>query len=544
VTQVEVGDAKVSRARQRSCDREPLAWAFVALVTALSAFQYLRYPFPPMQDLGHHMAIAAIVSDYASPGSLYPALYEPLNALQGNSLLYSLAAPLGRLVGVTLAVNLWLALAMAAVPIVVAVALRQGGRSVWPAVLAPALVHSLVFVAGFANLLFALPFIVLAVIAHEALVARPSTRHAGALAVTLSVLFLAHVHAFLWTGVLLATRTLGVTLTSVFSWFRAKSEDSFIGALRVPLASLASTLPALGLFARWYALTFGEGRSSGGVLMTTASSENGFGAWYRTFAESVRDLPTYVLDTTSDDSDLTFLVTVVGIIVVAALASTPARRVTVALPLAFVLTFASYFLLPEGLHGHDVVASRQPALAFLFLPALVRMPSPARAPWTQRLLVLALLGATTFHFVTWGRNLEAFERQEAKGLAEVLRDAPPRLRLHYVKSDPSSVGFRWRSFWHVEKFYMSSRLGQTPDTPAILSTGALRARAGVNLHRLVDHGPNWPFQSELWEAFDLVLLRRWSPMAEARAEVEKHATLWSKHGDWELWRTRTATDAR
>jgi hypothetical protein len=519
-------------------EHEPWAYAACALVTVAGAWVFLRYPFQPMQDLGHHMAIAAITSDYASTTSIYPPLYEAPNPLQGNSLLYTLAGPLGRALGVTEAVRAILALAIASLTPLTAVALRRSGRSTWPALLAPALAHSLVFVAGFANLVVATPLVLLAVVAQEALLERPNARRTAALAAVLVALFLAHVHAFLWTGALLALRTIVVGLDGLGAWLAARHAEGRPAAWRQLLLCALAAAPSLAVFARWYGKTFGEGRAEGGVLTATGSLANGFGASFRTLAESMRDLPGFVFELTQDDADTRFFVALAIFVAACAFVAPRGRRRSQVLPAAFALTFGSYFFLPEGLQGHDIVASRQPALAMLFLPALVAVPPASVASLRRRAMVAGLLALVGYHFVTWARTLQDFHEQEAAGLEEVLRAAPPRLRLHYVKSDPSSRYFAWRPFWHVEKFYMSMKLGQTADTPAVLSTGALRARAGVDMHRIVDHSERWPMNAELWLAFDLVLLRRWMPSPELRAEVERHADLVAKRGDWELWRTR------
>jgi hypothetical protein len=520
------------------CEHEPWAYAACALATAVGAWLFLRYPFQPMQDLGHHMAIAAITSDYASPSSIYPPLYEAPNPLQGNSLLYTLAGPLGRAVGVTEAVRAILALAIAALTPLTVIALRRSGRSSWPALLAPALAHSLVFVAGFANLVVAMPLVLLAVVAHEALLERPGAARTAGLAAALVALFLAHVHAFLWTGVLLALRTLAAGVDGLVAWIAMRRPPEGPGAWRRLTLSAAAAAPSLLVFGRWYGKTFGEGRGEGGVLTATGSLANGFGATFRTLTEAMRDLPGFVFELTHDDADTRFYVALAIGVAACGFVAPRGRRRSHALPVAFALTFASYFFLPEGLQGHDVVASRQPAIAMLFLPALIAVPPARVASLRRRAMVAGLVALVAFHFVTWERTLRDFHEQEAAGLEEVLRAAPPKLRLHYVKSDPSSRYFAWRPFWHVEKFYMSMKLGQTADTPAILSTGAIRARAGVEMHRIVDHSDSWPMNRELWLAYDLVLLRRWLPSPEMRAEVERHAELLAKREDWELWKTR------
>ena len=514
---------------------EPWAWVAVTASTAVSIALFVGYPFQPMQDLGHHMAIAAIVADYTHIDSLYPAIYEAMNPLQANSLLYSVASGFARFMTVTHAVLLSLALSFAALSLTTAFALRQSRLSIWGAVLTPALVHSLIFVAGFANLLFALPLMVLALPLHDALLRRPTLGRGAALSLTLVLLFLAHAHAFLWVGAVLAVLSLGAFTRAAWRFLRATQIPTTPGIFLQGSAALGAALPSLFLFASWYHRTFGAGRTEGGVLASTAGWSSGFGASFRTLSESVRDLPAFVFNTTQDDSDLNFVVAAAVVAGVSVVACPGRKRAPRFMQVAFALTFASYFFLPEGLQGHDIVASRQPALALLFLPALLSPPAFTRAPRRHICVVAMLLAAGVYHFATWQKLLHAFDLKEIAGLPEVLAAAPPRKRLHHVKLDPGSAFFGWRPMWHVEKFYMSSKLGQTADTPAVLSTGALRVRTGVDVHRLTSHSAYWPQDREVWEYFDLVLVRRWAPPPGMLEVAEKHAHLLSKHGDWELW---------
>src|SRR5258708_4183048 len=51
----------------------------ILAATATAVWMLLRWKYQPMQDLGHHVALAAVVADYGRPGSLYTALYEPID---------------------------------------------------------------------------------------------------------------------------------------------------------------------------------------------------------------------------------------------------------------------------------------------------------------------------------------------------------------------------------------------------------------------------------------------------------------------------------
>jgi hypothetical protein len=47
------------------------------LATGAAAFFWLRWKFQPMQDLGHHVGLAAVTSDWGRPGSIYTAPTRP-----------------------------------------------------------------------------------------------------------------------------------------------------------------------------------------------------------------------------------------------------------------------------------------------------------------------------------------------------------------------------------------------------------------------------------------------------------------------------------
>src|SRR4051812_21300521 len=107
-------------------------------------------------------------------------------------------------------------------------------------------------------------------------------------------------------------------------------------------------------------------------------------------------------------------------------------------------------------------------LCFLF--ALLS-PVPARISRSARYFVIGgTLVLTTLFLGAWYKRLVLFEREEAYGLAWVMEGAEMRTRFHYVKQDPGSKYFAWRSFWHIEKVFMGDTLGQAADTGAINAT--------------------------------------------------------------------------
>jgi hypothetical protein len=438
-------------------------------------------------------------------------------------------------VGVTLAVRACMVFYLAGVPLAMLYALRVFGRSAWGAVLCVPLVYNMCFVAGFANFLFAGPLVVLAVPLFYRALLDPRSGRLLPVATLFIFVFLAHAHAYLWLGVMCFGVTLAVTANALVSDEPIRERLRLAGT--TAMAGLACVSPSLLLFGHWYQRSFGEARAAGGVLAATASAAEGFGATYRPIRELFLYLPLYAMKTFISDEDLAVLVV---LLVVVLLALTLSRSHRYARPPVLeyccALTFISYFFLPENLSGHDVICSRQPSIALWFLPAFVS-PVPLSVSRLGRAVVIGGIGCVVFAWLeVWHDNLVGFQT-EAAGLEEVLAAAPPRKRLHYVKMEPESEYFTWKSFWHVDKFYMSDKFGTVPDTPGLLSTSAIRYREGIDIHRVTDHADDWPMNPEIWDNFDLVLVHDWTPDDDDVAEALRRGHPLAVRGLWQLWET-------
>ena len=509
----------------------------LVVACAVSLAFFVSYRLQPMQDLGHHLALAAVYADRGKPGSVYNDLYERMDVLSANSLLYTLAAPLSRVMKVTTAVRGMLGFYLLGVPLATAWALRVYGRSIWPAVLSTALVYNMVYVAGFANLLFAAPFMILALPVLDRCLERRTTGWiVGSIALYV-VIFLSHAHGFLWIGFLSALLVLARVIAAAVAPhpIRARVRE----ALAIAVVASAAVAPSLVLFVRWYHRTFGEGRHAGGVAAATAGAADKFGAWWRSPKEVLTELVTTTVKLFSnDDKDLKCVMTLMALLAFSVAFSRLHRyRRAPVLELACAVTFASYFLLPEGLTGHDVLASRQVSLALWFAPALFG-PVPARTSRVARAAVVAGIVVVTVQMLSaWRAHLRDFAT-ESQGLFKVLAKAPQRKWLHYVKAENSSSVFTWYPYLHVDKYYASEAYGQIADTPAILSTAAIRYRTGIDIHRVADHGNGWVRNDEIWKNFDLVLTRRWVPTADQLAVAREKGTLLAAEGEWQLWQSR------
>lgn len=512
----------------------PLPLLVLAASIAFSLWMFLRWRIQPMQDLPHYVGLSAIVSDWGRPGSIYTDLYEPIDPLAANSFLFVIVGYTGRLIGVTHAMRLYLCLYVAGIPLVTAYALRVFGRSVWPAVAAAPLVYyNLSFIAGFANQLFATPFMFACIPLLYRILMKPTRGRITAGAIAYLILFLGHAQLYLWGGFLsiaLVVACIGFTLLDRREPLLGRAKHAGLQAL----VALSTVLPSLVVFGRWFWNTFGGGHDKAVVLNNTGSAKEGFGAYFRTTGELFSQFnDTFHVFQTGDDMKA-LLAIVIAVSIGVVFARMHRFRRPPVLEVAFALTALSYFFLPDGIKGQEILSQRQPGISLCFLPALLS-PVPARISRGARAVVVTTICALTiFLFKSWYSNLALFEREEAVGLTWVMDAMEPRARLHYVKNDPNSKYFNWRPFWHVEKLYMGDKLGQTPDTGAINATSPIRYKPGLEIHRVTDHY-NWEGNMEIWRNFEYVLLRKQTgPLNVAK----QHGELVRKSGDWQLWRSK------
>lgn len=515
----------------------PLLCLLFALVYSLRLYYASR--FQPVQDLGHHVALSAVVADYYRPGSLYPALYEEPSPLRANTLLYFFAGYTGRLVGVTNAVRFGIAFYLAGVPLATAYALRVFGRSVWPALLSVVLVYNLNYIAGFANLLFALPFMMLLVPVYVRTVTRPTILRALAAMALFICVFLGHAQSYLWVGALLSL----FIVVEVFSLLAESGVGWKAKARKVGLTVVVGGLlpvPSLALFYVWYDRTFGSGRAVGGVSTVTAGIDEGFAANYRTMQHSFADLGAYALRIYAKEHDLVWIVSL-GVFLVLCVAI--ARRAAIPGRAVFewmaVLTFVSYFVLPESMRGQEVIASRHVSIGLLFAPVFANPVRREVSRLGRTFVIVGILGFTIVGLGVWRWHLVRYLREDSADIECALDAAPPKLWLHLVKLTPNTSPeylFHWKPTWHVEKFYMGDKFGQVSDNPAINSTSPIRYREGVDPHRITQHAPDWWNLPGWLQAYDLALVHGWKPRPSDLHEAKKHATRLRACGNWELWR--------
>jgi hypothetical protein len=206
--------------------------------------------------------------------------------------------------------------------------------------------------------------------------------------------------------------------------------------------------------------------------------------------------------------------------------------------LACALTFVSYFFLPEHAGGQAVIGSRQIGFALWFA-------SPFFTPVPGRVSLLArgvVIGATTwltvFHLSHWHALLVRFQKEEVAGFEEVLAAAPPRKHLHYVNNLPGSGVFPLNAFWHVEKWYMTDKLGQCNENPAWGGMNSIRYKKSYDYHRPTNHSSSWVLDDEIWDNHELILTHHFKPSEAELAIAREKGELLAKQGTWQLWRSK------
>ncbi len=512
----------------------PLALAALAILTGVSVFLFLRWRFQPMQDMGLHASMAAVIAHYGEAGSIYPAIYK-LDLLNTNSLFCTTAGLLGRILPPWTAFRLVFALYLAGIPLANLYALRTFGRSAWGAVVAVPLCYNVMYVYGFASFMFATPLAVLAIPLFYRLLVKPTIGRGAAVATVLVLLFLTHWHVFLWTGVLLFTMALvGILVTAKKTLFGLPGTRPWT----IAWVSAAAVVPSIALLTRWVWRSTKPPPADEFTLMSITNPS--WQSFVRGIKPPSRSISEFwgLLDLTKNEGDARFFVWffVLGILCIAIARMHKWKRPPV-LELACAVTCASYFFMAEDFAGQQVIASRQFGFG-LYFAAVFFTPVPGSVSRLGRLTaVVAVTCLASLQLSNWARMLTKFEKEEVAGLEEVLAAAPPRKRLHYIKIEPDSKYFTAHAFWHVEKNYMLDKGGQVDENPAYYAMMPIRYRSAYTPHIIDAHVQSWPGTMEIWENFDLVLVHKWKPAAADLATAQKYGERIIQKGDWELWKS-------
>lgn len=512
---------------------EPITRPFLAvfgffLLNAL--YVAVRYRYSPGQDTPYHALCIAIMSDRGHAGSLYTSLYEPLHPYEPNTIIYSIGLVLAKITGPVGALRVIMLYRALGLPLASLWALRRLGRSPWSSLLAFPLGYMQGWVGGFESFLFAAPTFILALSEFLYCLERPSRIRIGITMVLFAIVFLSHAQVWMWLGAL----SIGLTLAYV-----VKSGPSLRERGERVLVALGIALPSLLLFGFWYLATYAQGRVHGAA---TAKATIGtlFGAEWRGLGVKIHYGILEAFIVTKDPREywdfIGWMLLLTFALVVGRL---DGRKRRLTYEMCAIATAVSYFLLPDSV-SEQYVAVRQFDMFAWLAPALI---APVRLQ-ASRFWRIAVIGGIILF--SWSRvslvdrHIAAFNR-EMDGLEEVAAKTPLRSgAVAYMTTTMASPDFQWNPFYHAASWLGADRLLEVPvyDTTGESNRPVrYREKVGRPIIRMVA-APDWPSHDEIWNNYDLVLVRGWVSTPEQLTIANQHGRLVASSKEWQLWRRR------
>lgn len=517
----------------------PISHTFVAFFLAgcaLTIWLLASNKYLPGQDYSYHAHCSRVWIDAGKAGSAFER-YAPGNALDANTLMYSVASLLSHVstpFGAFRFVQAWYFIGF---PIACLYAARALGRSPWGSLLAFPLCYTEVFGAGYANMTFAAPLFVFALVEYRRFTQAPSLRRGAVVALLFLLTFVAHAHVYLWLGGLVLLYSLCILMMRASEAITTGPRRSFrdIGLLAV--SALAVAAPSLIVFYRWYARGYGAGNSIG-------ATGNG-----RSFATQMDWSPItqkfqggalQAFHSTWSVYEVHYLITL-GLLVMLALAM--ARRGperTAPLPeLAVIASVVSFYLLPDGV-ALQMVAVRQWYFVYWLLPLVIVPIAPSRGALRSALIVVAILGWSGSRMAMIMQHLREFAQEDMVGFDRIVAAAPrePGLTLAYAAVNPRSQYFITSPMYHAYGFLGAQRSYDGPvEYSDQRSVAPIRYKNQPPLPiKHLYNNPGWPSDAGIWQ-YDLVLVYRWSPTPAQEKIARDHGTLIASAGPWQLWRS-------
>lgn len=527
----------------RSLDPSPRAGRFpVAFVVAfvlsgvLAATFLVRNKYLPGQDISYHAQCARVWTDAGRASGPYAA-YEPGHPLEANTLMYVVSSLLSHVLGSFRAYRVVQAYYFLGVPLACLYALRAFERAPWGSLLAFPLCYIGVEAGGYANMAFAAPSFILALVCYWRMVQRPSWQRAVATAVLFVVVFLSHAHAYLWVGGLVLLYSIGYLVTSVGGMITSPLERKTVGL--ATLAAILSASPSLLLFWRWYARGYGAGNSVGeaGTNHSFQSSMTWVPVAQRFMAGSLD-----AFQSTASPDEAGYLAAL-GLLLLLSMSFARIRRDRrVPLPeLAILVSVISFYLLPVEIAGQGI-AVRQWYFVFWLTPIAIEPLPFLLHPLRSGAVIAGIFAWSAIRLSHIGSYLEHFTREEMVGFDRIVAEAPrePGLRTAYVAVNARSKYWLASAMFHSYGFLDAQRSYDGPlEYSDARSVAPIRYTKGPPLPvKHLYNNPNWAADPLIWQ-YDLVLVRSPGGASAAQAKVAReHADLVVSAGDWQLWRRR------
>lgn len=518
---------------------EPISQAFAACFIGcclLTVWLLVTNKYYPGQDISYHAHCSRVWLEAGKVGTAFER-YEPSHPLEANTLMYSVAGILGHVGSSFSAYRFVQSYYFLGLPLACLYAARALGRSPWGSLLAFPLSYTEVMGAGYANMCFAAPTFILALIEYRRFTQKPSLRRGVVVALLFAATFLSHAHVYLWLGALVLLYSLCVLAQR--TWQAASGGGSDFRSVAVlTLGALATAVPSLVLFARWYVRGYGAGNSIGGqgngrsfdTQMDWAPIAQKFQAgWLQAF------------HSTLSIWEVHFLIALVLLVLFALGMARAGRDRSVPLPeLAVIASIVSYYLLPDSIAG-QMVAVRQWYFVYWLLP-LVIVPIPlSRGAWQSVVVTTAILVWTSLRMGLLVQYMQRFTNEEMAGFDKIVAAAPrqPGLNVAYAAVNARSRYWITSPMYHSYGFLDAQRSYDGPvEYSDSRSVAPVRYKAGPPFPvKHLYNNPNWPLDPGIWQ-YDLVLVYRWVPTPAQEKAARDHADLVASAGEWQLWRTR------
>ncbi|MFN7130817.1 MAG: hypothetical protein ACK4N5_01965 [Myxococcales bacterium] len=218
------------------------ALCLLATVLPLWVATYL-----PAVDLPQHLFLIHVLAALDDPGSPYHAIYVARPGLTYLTFYYSVRG-LAALVGVEVALKVFLTVVLAGIPLSLLVLLRALGRSKWLALLACPLAYTDNFYWGLVSFQASIPLTLLVLAFFIRSLEQPADRHRPAIALALSLVALQLTHG---AGMIFPAAALPLLLLVTPSDFARRRR------------TLLALLPGVALFLAWLLSGVNSGRQLG-----------------------------------------------------------------------------------------------------------------------------------------------------------------------------------------------------------------------------------------------------------------------------------------
>jgi len=490
--------------------RGPAGWTALVLVLSATAVAYplAHAPHPPLVD---YPGFEAIVAGLHGQGreAYWSTLFRVDYSSAQYLLVYVAGDVLASVLGVSGACRAIVVIAVAALPLAVALYLRAHGRPALGGAAAACVAIHAYTMWGFVSYIVAMPLALAALAALAALVRTPSRWRAALLAALALALFYAHPQLYAW----FAIAALVQTAAMLSSAGRARVARSIF------LAALAA-VPSVVAFGVWV-------RASGILERGVASQRDGL-------AQAVRDEPpvfepvpvavrhaldhsvAVYRDGTGETVALAFAAGVLGLVAARGRADGGARmdegasasRDDYAPELVLAATLTEWLFAPQRYRAIEPIAARFLPLALALVPVLGPLRDPGRR--ARGALGIGLIAAALYAGNVHASRFAALET-ELGGLDLALAHTAPGRRLLGLVHDRDSEVVPYPVHMHVHQYYQSRVGGLAEFSFVEFPMSPLRFQDGIAPDPPFPRRFEWTPERFRWEtwgaAYDYVLVR-------------------------------------